>query len=160
MRTHTASHSDSPNGVDTGLRDLTSSMIRFTNAVTLFSMQQMQNAIGAVTDSQAVINRFCSALDAISNTLSTQIDATKKSTLDSMSKTGTEMVDRTMDAMNVQALNPRELVDTTTDVMRKTSDSMADIVRRATGSGSHGHSHGDSSAGEPESAADALGKKK
>ena len=154
MRTHTASHTDSTNGMDTGLRDLTSSMIRFTNAVTLFSMQQMQNAIGAVTDSQAVINRFCSALDAISNTLSTQIDASKKSTLDSMSKTGSEMVDRTMDAMNVQALNPKEIMDTTTDVMRKTSDSVADIVRRATGGGSH------DSSGEPESAADALGKKK
>ena len=158
MRTHTASHNDSANGADTGLRDLTSSMIRFTNAVTLFSMQQMQNAIGAVTDSQQVINRFCNALDAISNTLSTQIDASKKSTLDSMTKTGSEMVDRTMDAMNVQALNPREIMDTTADVMRKTSDSMADIVRRTTG-GAKGHHH-DSSAGEPESAADALGKKK
>src|SRR6202171_92623 len=158
MRTHSASHNDSPNGLDPGLRELTSSMIRFTNAVTLFSMQQMQNAIGAVTDSQTVINRFCNALDAISNTLSTQIDASKKSTLDSMTKTGSEMVDRTMDAMNVQALNPREIMDTTTDVMRKTSDSMADIVRRTTGGGeSHHH---DSSAGEPESAADALGKKK
>src|SRR6266851_2197883 len=152
MRTHSASHNDSANGMDPGLRELTSSMIRFTNAVTLFSMQQMQNAIGAVTDSQAVINRFCSALDAISNTLSTQIDASKKSTLDSMSKTGSEMVDRTMDAMNVQALNPREIMDTTTDVMRKTTDSMADIVRRATGPAIHS----DSSAGEPEAAAEAL----
>ena len=157
MRTHSAAHNDCTNGQDPGLRELTSSMIRFTNAVTLFSMQQMQNAIGAVTDSQAVINRFCSALDAISNTLSTQIDATKKSTLDSMSKTGTEMVDRTMDAMNVQALNPRELMDTTTDVMRKTSESMADMVRRTTSPASH--SHGES-AGEPESAADALGGRK
>src|SRR5215469_7457200 len=126
MRTqHSAASSESTNGLDTGLRELTSSMIRFTNAVTLFSMQQMQNAIGAVTDSQAVITRFCSALDAISNTLSNQIDATKKSTLDSISKTGTEMMDRTMDAMNVQALNPREILDTTTDVMKKTTDSMA-----------------------------------
>src|SRR5258708_19363198 len=147
MRTHTASHTDSTNGMDTGLRDLTSSMIRFTNAVTLFSMQQMQNAIGAVTDSQAVINRFCSALDAISNTLSTQIDASKKSTLDSMSKTGSEMVDRTMDAMNFQPLNPREIMDTTADVMRKTTDSVADIVRKTTGGGKT-HHHSDSS--EPE----------
>ena len=154
MRTHSATHTDSsPNGADAGLRDLTSSMIRFTNAVTLFSMQQMQNALGAVTDSQAVIHSFCTALDAISNTLSTQIDASKKSTLDSMSKTGVEMVDRTMDAINVDT---REIMDTTTDVMRKTSDSVADIVRRATNAGKHGH-HDDSS--EPESAAD-LGKKK
>ena len=132
MRTHHPATSSDANGQDAGLRELTSSMIRFTNAVTLFSMQQMQNALGAVTDSQAVINRFCGALDAISNTLSTQIDSSKKSTLDSMTKTSSEMVDRTMDAMNVPALNPREMMDTTADVMRKTTDSVADIVRRAT----------------------------
>src|SRR5579864_8988022 len=137
MRTHSAAHTDASNGLDPGLRELTSSMIRFTNAVTLFSMQQMQNAIGAVTDSQAVINRFCSALDAVSNTLSTQIDASKKSTLDSMTKTGSDIVDRTMDAMNVQALNPREILDTTADVMRKTTDSVAEMVRKTTTSASH-----------------------
>src|SRR5438128_6217118 len=148
MRTQNpATSTETPNGQDAGLRELTSSMIRFTNAVTLFSMQQMQNALGAVTDSQAVINRFCGALDAISNTLSTQIDATKKSTLDSMSRTGTEMVDRTMDAMNVQTLNPKDVMDTTADLMRKTSDSMADMVRR-TSSAAAG------SSGEPEPAAD------
>src|SRR5580693_5272071 len=148
--THGASNSDVNNLHEAGLRELTSSMIRFTNAVTLFSMQQMQNAVGAVTDSQAVINRFCGALDAISNTLSTQIDATKKSTLEGMTKTSDEMMDRTMDAMNVQALNPKDLMDTTADVMRKTTDSVADIVRRATGPASNG-------AAEPEAAADALG---
>src|SRR5881396_107817 len=153
MRTH---QSDATHEQDTGLRELTSSMIRFTNAVTLFSMQQMQNALGAVTDSQEVINRFCGALDAISNTLSTQIDSSKKSTLDSMTRTGSEMVDRTMDAMNVPALNPREMLDTTADVMRKTTDSMADIVRRATTP----VAHSSSSAGEPEAAADALGGRK
>src|SRR5436189_4680591 len=58
------------NGQDSGLRELTSSMIRFTNAVTLFSMQQMGNAPGAVTDDRALIDRFCGALDTISNTLS------------------------------------------------------------------------------------------
>ena len=137
MRTQdSATNKDASSGQDVGLRELTSSMIRFTNAVTLVSMQQMQNAL-AVTDSQALINRFCGALDAISNTLSTQIDASKKSTLDSMTRTGAEMVDRTMDALYVQALNPRAILDTTADVMRKTTDSMADIVRRATGPATH-----------------------
>src|SRR5437667_9290964 len=116
------------NGQDSGLRELTSSMIRFTNAVTLFSMQQMQNALGAVTDSQAVINRFCSALDAISTTLSTQIDASKKSTLDSMTRTGSEMVDRTMDAMNLQALNPRDIMAPPAHAIRQPTDSAADIL--------------------------------
>src|SRR6266849_7592134 len=112
---------DASSGQD-GLRELTSSMIRFTNAVTLFSMQQMQNAL-AVTDSQALINRLCVALDAISNTLSTQIDASKKSTLDSMTRTGAEMVDRTMDSTYVRALDRSDILDTTADVMRKTTDS-------------------------------------
>ena len=145
MRTH---QHDVSNEQETGLRDLTSSMIRFTNAVTLFSMQQMQNALGAVTDSQAVINGFRGALDAISDTLSKQIDASKNSTLASMTRTGSEMVDRTMDAMNVQALNPKDVMDTTADLMRKTSDSMADMVRRT------------AAAGEPEPAAEALGGRK
>ena len=91
MRTpNSATNKDASSGQDVGLRELTSSMIRFTNAVTLFSMQQMQNALGAVTDSHALINRFCGALDAISNTLSTQIDASMKSILDSMTRTGAE----------------------------------------------------------------------
>src|SRR6266566_8511462 len=121
MRTHNAgTQSDMTNGQDSGLRGLTSSMIRFSNAVTLFSMQQMQNALGAITDSQALINRFCGALDAISNALSTQIDAAKKSTLESMTRTGTEMVDRTIDSMYVRALNPHEILDTTADVTRNT----------------------------------------
>src|SRR5712664_2872614 len=153
MRTQdSAMNKDASSGQDVGLRELTSSMIRFTNAVTLFSMQQMQNALSAITDSQELINRFCNALDAISNTLSTQIDASKKSTLDSMNRTGSEMVDRTIDAINVLALDPREIMDTTADVMRKTTDSMADIVRRATGPASQ-----TAPAGEPEAAADALG---
>src|SRR5437667_353510 len=157
MRTqNSTTNKDASSRRDIGLRELTSSMIRFSNAVTLFSMQQMQNALGAVTDSQALINRFCVALDAISNMLSTQIDAAKKSTLDSMTRTGVEMVDRTMDAMYVRALNPREILDTTADVMRTTAHSMADIVKRATVPASHS----DSSTGEPEAAAEALGGRK
>ena len=80
MRTpNSATNKDASSRQDVDLRDLTRSMIRFSNAVTLFSIQRMQSALGAVTDSQALIDRFCDALDAISNTLSTQIDASKKS---------------------------------------------------------------------------------
>ena len=45
---NSATNKDASSGQDVGLRGLTSSMIRFTNAVTLFSMQQMQNSLGAV----------------------------------------------------------------------------------------------------------------
>jgi hypothetical protein len=109
MRTpNSATNKDASGRQDVDLRDLTRSMIRFTNAVTLFCIQRMQSALGTVTDSQALIDRFCDALDAISNTLSTQIDASKKSTLDRMTRTGAEVVDRTVDAQYVESLNLRE----------------------------------------------------
>ena len=48
MRTqNSTTNKDASSRRDVGLRELTSSMIRFSNAVTLFSMQQMQNAFGA-----------------------------------------------------------------------------------------------------------------
>src|ERR1700687_2470165 len=107
MRTpNSATNKDASSRQDVDLRDLTRSMIRFTNAVTLFSIQRMQSALGTVTDSQALIDRFCDALDAISNTLSTQIDASKKSTLDRMTRTGAEVVDRTVDVPEVSDLMP------------------------------------------------------
>ena len=58
MTTHNAATTSNANGHEASLRELTFQMIRFTNAVTLFSMQQMQNALGAVTDSQGVIKGF------------------------------------------------------------------------------------------------------
>src|ERR1700730_4455723 len=90
-----ATNKDASSGQGVDLRDLTRSMIRFTNAVTLFIIQRMQSTLGTVTDSQALIDRFCDALDAISNTLSTQIDASKKSTLDRLTRTGCEKMGAT-----------------------------------------------------------------
>ena len=128
-RRNTPRTEETPDTEDYGLRDLTSSMIRFTNAMAMFSIQQVQNAFESVTDSRAVINRFCSALDSLSNTLSSQMDSSKRSTVESMTRSGTDIVDRTADAV-APALDPRNLMDTTTRVMRQTSESMADMMSR------------------------------
>ncbi|MEO7652158.1 MAG: hypothetical protein ABIZ80_16970 [Bryobacteraceae bacterium] len=65
------------------------SLIRFTNALTIFGIQQMQNAFGAVTDSRATLARFCQTLDSLSEALSGQIDLSRKSTSDSVSRGAT-----------------------------------------------------------------------
>ncbi len=154
-----------------GVREMTASMLRFTNAVTLFSMQQVQNALGAMTDSQAAINQFCDTLDSLSRALSGRIDDSKKSTLDRMTKTGADIVDRTFETFNAPALDPREVIQTTTDMMRKTTDSVADMMRRsdrerassdrerATSEKAERDAARDRAAGssEPQSAAEALG---
>jgi hypothetical protein len=124
---------------DLGLRELTSSMIRFTNAVTLFSVQQMQNALGAVTDSRTVINRFCEALDNISNTLADQIDPSKQSTLKSINNAEVDAAKKAFNA--AETVNPKEWVD-------KGIDSWDHAVRGM----SRSLSNGDDKAAEPEPA--------
>ena len=129
-----------------GVRELSTSLIRFSNALAMFGMQQMQNAMGAITDSQAMLTRVCQTLDSLSDSLSHQIDASKKSTLDSITRTGTEMVDRTIEVMNVQALDARGVMDTTAEFVRKTTDTVAEMIRKPAANGS----------AEPRNAADVL----
>ena len=129
-----------------GVRELSTSLIRFSNALAMFGMQQMQNAMGAITDSQAMLTRVCQTLDSLSDSLSHQIDASKKSTLDSITRTGTEMVDRTIEVMNVQALDARGVMDTTAEFVRKTTDTVAEMIRKPAANG----------AAEPQNAADVL----
>ena len=131
------------------MQELIVSMMKFSAAMTLFGMQQLQNAVGAATDSQAAIKNFRESLDAMSDAIAKQMDDSKKATLDSMAKVQSDLVDRTFDAMNLQAFDPKEMMETTSDIMKKTTDSLNDIVRRATPKAS--------GAGEPRSAAEVMG---
>jgi hypothetical protein len=151
MTTHNAAATSHANGSEASLRELTFQMIRFTNAVTLFSMQQMQNALGAVTDSQGVIKGFSDALKDISDTLATKIDASKSSALKSMTRTESDLVDRVENVMRLPAMD--ELVDITAKVTRRVADSLTDLI--TPGPATHS-----SSAAEPEHLGDAGGRKK
>lgn len=135
-----STHSKDTSAQDIGLRELTSSLIRFTNAVTLFSVQQMQNALGAVTDSQTVINRFCGALDSMSDTLAGQIDSSKRSTLHSINKAETDAAHNAFQA--AEAVNPKEWMD-------KGIESWDTAVRGVSRSLK---ANGDEKSGEPEPA--------
>jgi len=82
-----------------GVQGLITSMIGFTNAVTVFGIQQVQNAFDLVTDSRSVIDRFRNTLDSLSSTLSNQVDDSKRSALDSINRGSAEVVDRSFDMM-------------------------------------------------------------
>jgi hypothetical protein len=122
-------------------------MLRFSAAMTLFGMQQVQNAVGAAVDTQDALNKLTKALNAMSDAVSNQMDASKQETLKSMSKVQEDLVTRTFDAMNVQAFDPREMMNTTGDLMRKTSDSLVDMVKKTVPQ---------TSSSEPKSASEAL----
>ena len=113
------------------MQDLINSIVRFSAAMTLFSMQQMQNAVGAAADSQVALTKFKDALDSITGAITSQLDENKKPTLDSMSHLGSDIVDRTWDTMNVSAMDPRQILQTTGDLMKKTSESLAGMMKKA-----------------------------
>src|SRR5437867_10447861 len=106
------------------MREMMFSMMRFSGAVTMFGLEQVQNAITAPADTQAALGRLCSALDAMSESLASKLDDSKKSALDSMSKAQFDILKSTSHAMNLDAVN----LDSATDFMKKTSESISGMM--------------------------------
>src|SRR5260370_6299132 len=116
------------------MQEMINSMMRFSAAMTMFGMQQIQNAAELAVDSQSALKKFRENLDAVTDALIAQLDESSKPALKSMTNLGSDLVDRTMTAVNVSALDPRELVHTTEDLMRTTTDSLAAMMKKQTAS--------------------------
>lgn len=130
------------------MKDLVNSMIRFSTAMTLFTFQQMQSALGAAgADTDSATTKFAEALERVTRALTDQMDAKQKPTFDSVTKAGTEVFDKTWDSLRLDALDPRTMVKASRDVIEKTAGSLSDLVRKPAGN----------STGEPKPVAEALG---
>jgi hypothetical protein len=136
------------------MQDVFVSVLKFSTAVTMFGMQQVQNAAGAITDTDAAQTKFRESLDAVTAALTAQLDATNRSATKSITDLGSTLVDRTMSAMDMPAMDPRNMMKTASDVLRKTTDSVSEIVQKTTAAA------GSAVSSEPEAASKALGGKK
>ncbi len=103
------------------MRETIYSMIRFSSAFTMFGLEQIENAMCAPTDTRAALTRLRRTLDSMTETLSSKLDNSKKDALDSMSEAQIDMLDRTVSAANLDAVN----MDTATNILKRTSDSLA-----------------------------------
>ncbi len=114
------------------MQDLIVAMMRFSAAVTLFGMEQLQSSFNVVEgeeDLSKAMDRFEEALNSMTDALVTKIDDKKKDTLKSVTRMSEDVVSRTMDSMNV--MDPREVLKATNDLLKKTSDATADWVTKA-----------------------------
>ena len=102
------------------MRELIFSMIRFSGAITMFGVEQTQNLMAAPLDTHAALVQLRTTLDVMSESLASKLDAPKKAALDSMSRAQFDILDRTADATNLDAVN----LDTATDLLKRTSDSL------------------------------------
>jgi hypothetical protein len=112
------------------MRETIFSMIRFSGAVTMFGLEQVQNVLIAPGDTKAALLRLRRTLDSMSDSLASKLDASKKDALESMSKAQIDILDRTAGAVNLDAVN----LNTATDLLKRTSDSLAGAMNgKATG---------------------------
>ncbi len=114
------------------MQDLIVAMMRFSAAVTLFGMEQLQSSFNVVEgeeDLSKAMDRFEEALNSMTDALVTKIDDKKKDTLKSVTRMSEDVVSRTVDSMNV--MDPREVLRATNDLLKKTSDATADWVTKA-----------------------------
>ena len=98
------------------MRDLISSMMNLSVAMTLFGVQQLRNTVEGVIDAtrwtfftgftcpdcgtqQEVARDFRKTVDKLTESLSSTLDAKSKPTYENLSKTGSELVVRAFDAM-------------------------------------------------------------
>lgn len=130
------------------------SMMRFSTAVTLFGIEQLQSAMNSMTggeDLNKTVDRLTQAMNAVTNAMAKELDEQKRQTLGSITSASEEAVNRTFQGMNLGMLDPREVLRTSTDLMKKTSDSVNSWVQRSTDN---------EGADEPQPASDALSKSK
>jgi len=114
------------------MQDLIVAMMRFSAAVTLFGMEQLQSTFDVVEgeeDLSKTMDRFEEALNSMTDALVTKIDDKKKDTLKSVTRMSEDVVSRSFDSMNV--MDPREVLRATNDLLKKTSDATADWVTKA-----------------------------
>jgi len=114
------------------MQSLIVSMMRFSAALTLFGMEQLQSSLNVVEgeeDISKAMERFETALDSLTDALVNKIDDKKKDTLKSVTKMSEDVVGRTMDSMNV--MDPREVLRATNDLLKKTTDATAEWVSKA-----------------------------
>jgi len=114
------------------MQSLIVSMMRFSAALTLFGMEQLQSSLNVVEgeeDISKAMERFEKALDSLTDALVNKIDDKKRDTLKSVTKMSEDVVGRTMDSMNV--MDPREVLRATNDLLKKTSDATAEWVSKA-----------------------------
>ncbi len=114
------------------MQSLIISMMKFSAALTLFGMEQLQNTLNMVEgeeDLSKTMDRFEEAINSLTESLTSRIDDKKKDTLNSITKMSEDVVNRTFDGVN--AMDPREMMRATNDLIQKTSDTTAEWVSKA-----------------------------
>src|ERR1700730_6241211 len=107
------------------MQELINSFARFSAAMTLFGIQEMQKVVDASVDTPNYLSRIGASLDTISDAIVGEMDPKTRPALESVTNLGRDMVNRTFDTLRAPMFDPRQVLQTTSEMIRKTADSIA-----------------------------------
>lgn len=119
------------------MEELINSMVRFSVAITAFGVDQIQNAIAAPQSSLKAVEQMREALDSASRVLASKIDERQKTALNSVVSVGSEIVAKTVSAVEEGARGPRRVAEATSNMVKKTTEALSETRRGKRTSGAH-----------------------
>jgi hypothetical protein len=114
------------------MSNLIVSMLRFSAAMTLYNFEQFEKTLSVLeggADAGKTLEGFEKALNAMTDVLTNEMDEQKKQTLQSVTKMTEETVNRSLEGMEI--MDPKQVLQATTDLLQKTSDVTAQWVSKA-----------------------------
>jgi hypothetical protein len=123
--------------VDRPLTRFFVSVVRFSAALTLYSVAQMERSLdlfGGDVDVSKTMREAEKTLTSLSNVLIRQTSKDKKGALDSFSNASRTVADRTVE--NMQVMDPREMLKASNELLEKFSDAAASWVSKSGDTGS------------------------
>ncbi len=129
------------------MQELILSMVRFTAAVALYGIEQIQNVSNVTEkgeDVSKVLDRFEGAFNSLTDVLVARIDRSKRDTLKSVTSVAEDFVNKSFEGINM--MDPREVLRITSDFWKSSSDAISDWLEKPA----------DSEESEPKPAADVL----
>jgi hypothetical protein len=130
------------------MQNLIVSMIRFSTAMSLYGLEQLQAAMNLSQGGQdmfKLVDKIEGTLNSMTEALSDRMDGRKQATLHSVTSMAEDVFHRSMDTIN--ALDPREILSVTSNLVQKSTS----VVDGWLGRG--GSSNGE----EPRPVVDVLG---
>jgi len=114
------------------MQGLVVSMLRFSAAVALYGIEQIQTTLDVTQSGQdffKILDKFEGALDSLTETLVDNLDKGKRDTLKSFTEVAEGLVSRSFDGMTM--IDPREMLRATNDLIQRSSGAFTDWVSRA-----------------------------
>src|SRR3990172_5561387 len=102
------------------MTNLIVSMLRFSSALTLYGVEQLEKSVNVMeggSEMGKAMDGFEKTLNSLTDVLMREMDEKKKETLESMSKASKEMVNRTMEGMDM--MDPRQVLKASSDLIHK-----------------------------------------